>query len=1232
MTAFNEDVVEQASIQWMKALGYAYAHGPDIAPGGIAEERPSYQDVILEGRFRSALKRLNPQLAPAALEQVVRQVVRSDTASLEENNHAFQKRLTQGVEVEFRKDGTIRGDRAWLLDFDDPAKNDWLVVNQFTVKGPGHTRRPDLVVFVNGLPLGVIELKDPQNPAATLIGAWNQLQTYKAQVPALFSANEVLVISDGTEAKVGSLTAPWERMAPWRTIDGTELAPSSIARLEVLLKGVFEKGRFLDYVRNFVLWETADGFVKKTAGYHQFHAARKAVAATVRASRPTGDKRIGVVWHTQGSGKSISMVFYAAKLIREPAMDNPTVVVVTDRNDLDGQLYEQFLAAKDLIPLPVQVETREELRERLRTSAGGIYFTTMQKWSLNEDEKKARKQFPVLSERRNIVVMADEAHRSQYGFATTVDRKTGHVKRGFARNLRDALPNASFIGFTGTPIEFEDKSTPAVFGDYVDTYTISQSVADNATKPIHYEARQAMIDLPSDKKPEVDEKFEEVTEGEEESSKHRLKSRWARLEAMVGTEERIGKIAADVVAHWERRLGIIDGKAMFVAMSRRIAVDLYEAIRKLRPEWHTDDDSSGVMKIVMTGSASDPEAYRPHIRSKSKLRAIEKRFKDPDDKLKLVIVRDMWLTGFDAPCAHTLYVDKPMKGHGLMQAIARVNRVFRDKPAGLIVDYIGLAEFLRKAVGKYGGDTGGGGGGGGGGEGPGVPVELALRVLRERYEIVRDMLHEFDYSGFFTTDPAARMTALAGAADFVCGLDADDPEKPEEGKKRFFRAMLALNKAAGIALHLEGARDMVDEIGFFQAVERNLKKYTTGGSGKSTEDLNTAIRQIVSSAVAAQGVVDIFDAAGLEQPDLSILSDEFLLVLRANPYKNLQVELLKKLINDELAKLRQRNVVQSKKFSKMLDEAVTAYKNRSVEVAAVIKQLIEMAKAMQSAAQEGERLGLTTDEKAFYDALADHGDVRSVMGDDALADIAHDLVRTIRNSVTVDWTQKEAVRAKLRTRVKRLLRKHGYPPDKREEAVVTVLEQAETLARDWADNPPEDARSPSARVLPFRRIGESEAEPFVNCLPLLDLKIAAGGFSADQVVEGVVGQVEWVAPSGRTKPARDLFVAQVIGESMNRRIPNGAWCVWRLDPGCDGQSGTEVVLAQHRDIQDPELGGKYTVKLYETEKEHLDDGTWRHKRITLRPSSSDARFQPIVFEDVEDGELEIVAELVEVLR
>ena len=1012
-----ESVVEEAAIEWFKELGYAHAFGLDISPDGNAQERESWSDVILADRFRQSLSRINSHLPSAALEEVFRTVAKQHNPSVEECNYAFQKWIIQGLPLQVQRESGTRGDQAWLFDYENPENNDWLVVNQYTVKEGQHIRRPDIVVFVNGLPVGVIELKNPENEDATLQSAWNQLQTYKLQIPSLFRTNEFLLISDGTDAKLGSLTAGFERFAPWRTVDGEELAPEATPKLEVAIKGIFEKARLLDFIRHFVLWESDGDYTKKIAGYHQFHAVNKAIEETIRASNPQGNKRIGVIWHTQGSGKSILMTFFAAKLKLLEAMENPTLVVITDRNDLDGQLFSQFSAAKDLMSPPKQANNRDHLKKLLQVASGGVVFTTIQKFGTPKGEA-----YPLLSDRHNIVVIADEAHRSQYEFI-----------EGFARNLRNGLPKASFIGFTGTPIELDDRNTPAVFGDYIDTYTISQSVEDKATVPLYYEPRLAKIELPEEEKPVVDKRVEEVTEGEEEETTQRLKAKWARLEAMVGTEKRLGLVAEDILDHWDRRLEILDGKAMIVTMSRRICVELYNQIIKLRPEWHSEKDEEGVVKIVMTGAASDPLEYQAHLRSKERQKAIEKRFKDPNDLLQIVIVRDMWLTGFDVPCAHTLYLDKPMRGHGLMQAIARVNRVFRDKPAGLVVDYLGIAEQLRQAIGTYGGKTG---------SPPGVPVDEALKVLLEKHDIVKGMFHGYDFSGYFSTEPTKRLSALSGGANHILSL--------EDGRKRFLDAMAPLNKAAALAIHLEGARHLRDEIGFFQSVERNLRKHTVGKGGGPREGMDEAIRQIVSDAVAPDEVIDIFGEAGLKKPDISILSDEFLQTVKEAPNKNLQMELLRKLLNDEVKSLSRRNIVQSRKFSEMLERTITQYQNRTLEAAEVIIELIKMAKQMRDLAERGNPLGLTEDELAFYDALAAHGNVKELMGDKVLSDIAVDLVRLIRKSVSIDWTQKASVRARMRVQVKRLLRKHGYPPDQRTEAVLTVIEQAEQVCREWA--------------------------------------------------------------------------------------------------------------------------------------------------------------------------------------
>jgi type I restriction enzyme R subunit len=1014
-----ESIVEAAAIDWFKGLGYEYLPGPDIACDGIKPERASYADVILTGRLRKALEAINPHIPAEVLEDACKKVLRSESPSLILNNRYFHKMLVDGVDVEYRnREGRIIGDKVWLVDFDNPERNDWLVVNQFTVVEGQRTRRPDIVVFVNGLPLATIELKNPADENATLKGAFYQFETYKTDIPSLFQYNELLVISDGTEAKAGTVSSGWEWFLPWRTIDGKNLAPAGTPELEVLIKGMFDRQRFLDIVRHFVLFEVNETrVIKKLAAYHQYHAVNAAVEATLKATVPSGDKRVGVVWHTQGAGKSLTMVFYAGKIILQPAMQNPTLVLLTDRNDLDNQLFDNFKIAQDLLrQKPVQAETREHLKELLKVASGGIIFTTIQKFIPENGER-----FPQLSDRRNIVVIADEAHRSQYDF---ID--------GLARNIRDALPNASFIGFTGTPIETADRSTPAVFGNYISIYDIQQAVIDGATVRIYYESRLAKLELKEEEKPHIDLEFEEVTEDEEESVRQQLKSKWARLEAMVGTEKRIGLIAKDIVSHFEQRLQVMEGKGMIVCMSRRICVDLYDAIIKLHPDWHSDDDEKGFIKVVMTGSASDPPSYQPHIRNKERREKIKQRMKDPVNPLKLVIVRDMWLTGFDAPCLHTMYIDKPMRGHGLMQAIARVNRVFKDKPGGLVVDYLGIADELKKALADYTegsrGETG-------------IPQEEAVAVMLEKYEIARDMFHGFDYSRLYIGSPAERISIIPAAIEHILAQS--------NGKERFLQVVTELSKAFALAVPHEEALKIKDEVGFFQAVRSAIAK-NTRVPGKSQEELDSAIRQIVSKAIASDGVINIFGAAGLKKPDISILSDEFLEEVQQMPHRNLALELLQKLLSDEIKTQSKKNLVRSRSFAEMLEKTIRKYQNRTIEATQVILELIELAKEMREARDRGAQLGLSEEEEAFYDALEVNDSAVKILGDEVLKNLARELVETVRRNATIDWTVRESARAKLRTMVKRLLRKYGYPPDKQEKATTTVLEQAELLGKDWA--------------------------------------------------------------------------------------------------------------------------------------------------------------------------------------
>jgi type I restriction enzyme R subunit len=1020
---FNESTVEEAALSWFAELGYAIAHGPSIAPGEPEAERESFGDVILVKRLRDAIDRLNPDIPAEAREEAFRKILRPDSPSLVGNNRVFHGMLRDGVEVEYRSDdGTIRGDRVWLVDFNNPKENDWLVVNQFVViEGQNH-RRPDIVVFINGLPLGVIELKNAADEDATIWDAWNQLQTYKQEIPSLFHYNEVLVVSDGLQARIGSLTANQEWFKVWRTIAGEDTAPTSILELEVLVRGVFDRERFLKLLRHFIVFEEdADSgeLHKILAGYHQFHAVHKAVEATIEASQPSGDRRCGVVWHTQGSGKSLSMLFYAGQIILHPAMDNPTIVALTDRNDLDDQLFGQFQRCQELLhQKPIQAESVKHLRELLQVASGGVVFTTIQKFLPDEKGARAEK----LSDRRNIIVIADEAHRSQYDL---ID--------GLARNMRDALPNASFIGFTGTPIEKTDANTRAVFGDYVSVYDIQRAVEDKATVPIYYENRIAKLALNESEMPHLDAEFEEITEGEEVERKEKLKTKWAALEALVGDEKRIRLIAQDLVDHYERRLEAMEGKAMIVCMSRRICVELYNEIVKLRPRWHGKDDEKGGIKIVMTGSASDPTEWQQHIRNKSRRKKLGKRFKNPKDPFKVVIVRDMWLTGFDVPCLHTMYLDKPMRGHGLMQAIARVNRVFRDKPGGLVVDYLGLADQLKQALATY---TESGGHGK-----PSIDMEEAVAVLLEKYEVCCDMMHGFDWTKWISGTPSQRLGLLPPAQEHILRQD--------DGKPRFTNAVTNLSRAFALCAAHDEAIRIRDDISFFQAVRAALVKPSE--ERRSQQDLDQAVRQLVSKAITAPDeVIDVFSAAGLKKPDISILSDEFLAEIRGLKHKNVATELLAKLLKDEIKVRSKRHLVQSRAFSEMLKKALNAYHNRAIATQEVIEELIRLAKEMREATRRGADLGLNDDEIAFYDALAINESAVQVMGVDELKVIAVELVISVRKSVTIDWTVRESARAKIRVMVRRILKKHGYPPDLREEATRTVLEQAELLCADWA--------------------------------------------------------------------------------------------------------------------------------------------------------------------------------------
>ena len=1039
MTHLTESTLEETVLEWLRDLGYAVIYGNDIAPDEPAAERENYGEVILAGRLKDALKRLNPNVPAEALEDAFRKVTRPTAVSLIANNRAFHAMLTNGIEVEYRQDDRIVGDKVWLVDFENLENNNWLAVNQFTIIENHINRRPDVTIFINGLPLSVIELKNAADEKATVWSAFKQLQTYKEQIPALFTFNEALLISDGVNARVGTLTANKERFVPWKTVTGEELAARTSIELEVLLRGMFDKRRFLDLIRYFIVFEdNGDGQpIKKMAGYHQFHAVNMAIEQTVRAAREKGsaiedgrghyktsqprdaklgDRRIGVIWHTQGSGKSLTMAFYAGRMVLHPAMQNPTIVVITDRNDLDDQLFGTFSRCKDLLrQSPIQADSRDDLARKLKSSAsGGIIFTTIQKFLGNGE---------ILSDRRNIVVIADEAHRSQYDF---ID--------GNARAMRDALPHASFIGFTGTPIELKDANTRAVFGDYISVYDIQQAVEDGATVPIYYEGRLAKLELKEAEKPKIDPEFEEVTEGEEAEEKEKLKTKWAALESVVGSENRIDLIARDLLSHFDARLEVIEGKAMIVCMSRRICVELYSAITKLRPAWHSDDDTQGVIKIVMTGSASDDPEWQIHIRNKERREKLANRFKDAGDPFKIAIVRDMWLTGFDVPSLHTMYIDKPMQGHGLMQAIARVNRVYKDKPGGLIVDYLGLAYHLQQALATYTEN-------GGKGSATADQEQAVMVVLRE-YEICKDLFHGFDYSKWKSGNGEQQLSLLNWAQEHILKL--------ENGKQRLMQTVTRLSQAFALAVPNEKVMAIRDDVGFFQAVRARIAK-SSPEHQLQVEDIEQAIRQIISRAVASDEVIDIFTAAGLKKPDISILSDEFLADVQNMPQKNVAVELLRKLLNDEIKLRSRKNVVQSRSFLEMLERTIRAYQNRAIEVAEVVSELIELAKQMREANKRGEALHLTEDELAFYDALEVNDSAVKVIGDETLKDIARELVKSVRENATIDWTQKENVRAKLRVMVRRILKRYGYPPDKQEKATQTVLEQAEVIARDWAE-------------------------------------------------------------------------------------------------------------------------------------------------------------------------------------
>lgn len=1041
--SITEDVIELAALETLQELGWSYLHGSAIAPDGIAPERRSFGDVMLFGRLEAAIARINPDAPDAARNEAMRQILSGELPSLVEENRRIHKLLAEGVDVEFRGDnGKTASTKIWLIDLANTDANDWLAVNQFVVVENRVNRRPDVVLFVNGLPLAVLELKNAASQNATITDAFNQLQTYLYQIPSLFSTNAVLVTSDGMEARIGSITADAERFMPWRTVNGQDFAHRGTPELETLLRGVFTRENLLALIRDFIVFgDKGEGPFKIIAGYHQFHGAQKAVRQAIEATRPDGDRKIGVIWHTQGSGKSLLMAFFAGLAVKSEELENPTLVVLTDRNDLDDQLFGTFGLCRDLIRQnPEQADSRQDLKQLLDKAAGGVVFTTVQKFSPERGEES----FPLLSDRRNIIVIADEAHRSQYGFEAKLNRETGLRRYGYAHYIRQAMPNASFIGFTGTPIEAADINTPAIFGEYIDIYDISRAVEDGATVPIYYESRLARIELNEDEKPLIDAEIEALIEDASLTEAEKMKAKWSAVEALVGADKRLEQVAADMVTHLEARIEAMNGKAMAVCMSRRICVALYDRIIALRPDWHSTDDDKGAVKIVMTGAASDPLDWQQHIGAKRRRDDLAKRARNPDDPLRLVIVCDMWLTGFDAPCMNTMYIDKPMRGHGLMQAIARVNRVFKDKPGGLVVDYIGVAQNLRSALGQYTDSDR---------DKTGIDEAAAVAAMMERYEAIRDLFHGFDYRPGIDGQPRERLICLGAAIDWVLKWQESQAAKQKnvEDKKRAHRRyldlVLELSKAYALASASDEARAIRDEVGFFQAIRAALAKTTATGK-ISEKDRSFAVQQLVDRAVASSEIIDILKVAGIRSPDISILSDEFLLEVEKMERKNLALEALKKLLAGEIASRSRTNLVESRAFSNRLEDAVARYHAGAISAVEMIQELIALAKEMQAARARGEEQGLSPEEVAFYDALAENKSAVEAMGNEKLRLIAHELLEQLRSNVTVDWHQRESARARMRVLVKRILKKYGYPPDLADEAVQTVLAQAEILLKE----------------------------------------------------------------------------------------------------------------------------------------------------------------------------------------
>ena len=1033
MYIFNEDELEKAALEWMEELGYEIIFAPDISPEGGYPEREDYSDVLLEGRLQDALKRINLHIPEEALLEAFRKIKIPQSPGLLLNNRNFQRMITDGIDVQYkREDGSVKTDKVWLFDYEEENNNDWLASNEFTVVENNVEKRPDIVIFLNGIPLVVIELKSFIEENVGISEGYNQLQTYKEYISSLFIYNSFLISSDGINARVGTLTSNEDRFMLWRTIDGQQIESISRPQLEVLIKGMMEKRRFLDIIRHFILYQSDGSELNKIlAGYHQYHATNKAFLSTLRSIEEKDEHKIGIIWHTQGSGKSLSMVFYTGKLVL--GLDNPTIVVVTDRNDLDNQLFSTFSKSKDLLrQIPQQATSRNNLRELLSRESGGIIFTTIHKFTPGEDGDNMQ----VLTERKNVIVIADEAHRSQYGFEAKIVKKNDEagIKYGYAKYMREALPNASYIGFTATPVELTDKNTPAVFGDYIDIYDMTRSVEDKTTVKIYYESRIVKLDLPEEEKKQLDEEYEEITEYQEVYQKEKLKNKWSRLEAIVGSGDRIKLIAKDMVKHYETKQQAMFGKAMIVAMSRRIAIDLYKEIIALRPEWHSDDDDKGLIKIVITGASSDPLEWQPFIGNKKRREFLAKRMKDDNDPLKIVIVRDMWLTGFDVPSLQTIYIDKPMKGHNLMQAIARVNRVFKDKPGGLIVDYIGIAEQLKNALAQYTDSDR---------NTIGVDTSVVVDILLEKYDLIKDLLYGFDYNQFLTGTAAEKMQTIVAAINFVLGLR-------EKSKKDFIKYVTELSQAYALCATTKEARQLNIEIGFFKAIKSGLVKMIIDESGKkkTKAQLDAQIKQLISKSIISEEVVDILEVLGLKRPNLAVLSDEFLEEVKRIKFKNLAVELLKRLLMGKVKIISRKNLIQSRKFSEMIENAIRKYLNRTIETTQVILELIELAKEMNKSYKRGEDLGLSEDELAFYDALGTNDSAVKIMGDDILKQIARELASSIRKNMSIDWNLREAVRAKMRVKIKRLLKKYKYPPDQQPKAIKTVMEQAELMCQD----------------------------------------------------------------------------------------------------------------------------------------------------------------------------------------